>query len=97
MMARHRPNEKTGKSARQSGGAPFRFSRLSKSPLSDYALLASMPEPRHQTTITAIWETLPDADPKAVEKAFALLFRRGPGRKDSAKTGGDLPELDKTH
>jgi len=55
-----------------------------------------MPKPRHQTTITAIWETLLDADPKAVEKAFALLFRRGPRRNDSAETRQNLPDLDKT-
>jgi hypothetical protein len=96
MMARHRPKEKTEKSARQSGGVRFRFSRLTKSPPSDYALLASMPKP-HQNTIAVIWETLPDADPKAVEKAYALLFRHASHARIPQKQAETRRELDKTY
>jgi hypothetical protein len=59
-----------------------------------------MQNPRRQTRIAVIWECVPDADPKALDKAFAMLFRRGPyasDRGNSAETCGEPPELDKPH
>ncbi len=40
--------------------------------------------------ITVIWETVPDADQEAIDKAFAMLFRRGayfPKHRRFDKTG----------
>jgi hypothetical protein len=56
-----------------------------------------MSKPHNQTPITVAWETIPDADPQAIEKAFAMLLKRGPKRQDSAQTRAIPPELDKTH
>jgi len=98
MMALCRPNEKAGRSARQLA-LDWRadFPALSNPPFRITLYRLSMPKPRRQNTITAIWETLSDADPKAVEKAFFMLFRQSPERQDSADTRQKLPELDKTY
>lgn len=55
-----------------------------------------MSEPRDKPTLTAIWETVPDADAEALQKAVAMLFRRGPYRRDSSKRCQKTAELDKS-
>lgn len=75
----------------------FKFSRLGRPPVSYYALLAQMPKRCRQSSITALWETLPDADPKAVEKASFMLFKQSTDRPQSASTRQNSAALDKTH
>lgn len=55
-----------------------------------------MPKKRRQSAIAAVWETLPDADPKAVEKAFFMLFRQSTERQNSADICDNSPRLTKT-
>ena len=44
---------------------------------------------RQQSIITVIWETVPDADSEAVDKAFDMLLRRN-------NRSGTLVEMRKT-
>lgn len=55
-----------------------------------------MPKRRSPIAITAVWETLPDADPKAVDKAFLMLFRPESRRRTVATIMPEIAELDKT-
>jgi len=54
-----------------------------------------------QTKLTVVWELLPDADPQAIHKAFAMLFRRRDSgttaTQKSPQTCGKHPEIDKSH
>jgi len=53
-----------------------------------------------QPNITVIWEPLPNADPQAIHKAFAMLFRHaeaGGEIQETAGACGEQHELDKTH
>jgi hypothetical protein len=81
----------------------FRFSRLTHFDNSLYAasvINRTMPKLHRQSKITVIWETVPDADPQAVHKAFSMLFRHPVNvgtELDSAESCEELPQLDKTH
>jgi hypothetical protein len=54
-----------------------------------------------QTKLTVVWEVLPDADPQAIHKAFAMLFRRcasgTAATQKSPQTCGKNTEIDKSH
>ena len=39
-------------------------------------MLPAMHISKRQTKLTVVWEVLPNPDPEAVHKAFAILFRR---------------------
>ena len=58
------------------------FSRLTALPDTPYADLTKRPLPMAKShlhrKLEAIYETVPDPNPEALLKAFALLFQRGP-------------------
>jgi hypothetical protein len=64
-------------------------------------MLPAMHTSKRPTKLTMVWEVLPNADPQAVHKAFAMLFRRRTSinelPEESAQTRGKRAELDKSY
>lgn len=48
--------------------------------------------------IEVIWETVPDPDPEALHKAFAMLFKRGPYAPNRRRLDKNCPDANvQTH
>jgi hypothetical protein len=64
-------------------------------------MLPAMLNRNRQTKLNVVWELVPDADPQAIHKAFAMLFgRRASGTaamQKSPQTCGKNTEIDKSH
>jgi hypothetical protein len=82
MMALTGNPKKTGRLAWESVISPCKFSRLTVAQILLYASAAispcSMARPAKLPKLKVIWEPVPDPDPEALTKAFAMLFERGP-------------------